>query len=502
MTGLVMPSLEELRDLEVLLRAHHPLIVIETVEDERAETLLAYVADRMRLAHLSFAAHRGLLREGAVGGPIVGAEKLSGALAHLARAPEEAIVHVQGAAADLAEPAIVAQLKELHRAFRPLRGGLVFTGPEIALPKDLEPLFTHYELPVPSERAYHQFVTQVLRDLKKRMQVSVELSSEDVARLLSHLRGLTFFEVRKIVTKAVVEDGRLGPEDIEHVLEAKKQIVKRSGVLDYFPVEQSMDDVAGLLELKAWLRKRKAVFANPDKAQKFGLTPPKGLLLVGVQGCGKSLCAKAVASEWQLPLLRLDPSNLYQKYYGETEKSLKRAIKTAEALAPVVLWVDEIEKALGVGTGEDSGTSSRVLGTFLAWLQEKKHSVFVLATANDISALPPELVRKGRFDEIFFVDLPDAGVRKSIFELHLRRRGKKVDALDLDALAAASDGFSGAEIEQVVLSALYAVFSNDVELSTDTLLAEVKATRPLSVTMSEKVERLREWARDRAVPAG
>jgi SpoVK/Ycf46/Vps4 family AAA+-type ATPase len=224
-------------------------------------------------------------------------------------------------------------------------------------------------------------------------------------------------------------------------------------------------------------------------------------LLLGVQGCGKSMCAKAVAREWQLPLIRLDPSSLYNKFVGESEKNLKRAIKTAESMAPIVLWIDEIEKAFGGQESGDSGTSSRIFGTFLTWLNDKKESVFVIATANDISRLPPELLRKGRFDEIFFVDLPDAPVRKDIFAVHLTRRSRAPAGFDLDALANATDGFSGAEIEQVVISALYTAFSEGADLDTDLLLREIEGTRPLSVTLGEKITELRAWAKDRAVPA-
>ena len=374
------------------------------------------------------------------------------------------------------------------------------TGADTTLPAELEPLFDVVELQPPSQHAYHQFVSSVLRDLRQRMKVEVELTSEDVAVLLSHLRGLTFFEIKKIITQAVIEDGRLDRDDIEAVLDAKKKVIQRSGVLDYYPAEETLQDVAGLEALKSWLRKRKAAFVDPDRAKKFGLSPPRGLLLLGVQGCGKSLCAKAVASEWGQPLIRLDPSNLYNKFYGESERNLRRAIRTAENMAPVVLWIDEIEKAFASG-GNDSGTSQRIFGTFLTWLNDKKESVFVIATANDISKLPPELLRKGRFDEIFFVDLPDARTRRAIFEVHLSRRGRAADRFDLPALAEATEGFSGAEIEQVVVSALYTAFSDGGDLDTDALLREAGATRPLSVTMAEKIDALRDWARDRAVPA-
>jgi SpoVK/Ycf46/Vps4 family AAA+-type ATPase len=262
-----------------------------------------------------------------------------------------------------------------------------------------------------------------------------------------------------------------------------------------------MGDVAGLRNLKDWLRKRQAAFEDPRRAKDYGLSPPKGLLLIGVQGCGKSLCAKAVASEWKLPLIRLDPSNLYNRYVGETEKNLRRAIKLAEQMAPVVLWIDEIEKALSQEDAE-GGPAQRIFGTFLAWLQDKKESVFVIATANEISKLPPELMRKGRFDEIFFVDLPDEEARKRILEIHLRKRRRDPAKFDVSELVTHTRGFSGAELEQAVVSALYTSFSREEDLTTASLLEEIGLTKPLSVTMAERIAALREWAKDRAVFAG
>ncbi|MEM4658877.1 MAG: AAA family ATPase, partial [Candidatus Methanosuratincola sp.] len=234
----------------------------------------------------------------------------------------------------------------------------------------------------------------------------------------------------------------------------------------------------------------------------YGLSFPKGILLLGVPGCGKSLCAKAVANEWGLPLLRFDPSSLYDKYIGETEKNFRRAISTAEKVAPVVLWIDEIEKALSPSHGsQDGGVSARLFGAFLSWMQERKGDVFVVATANDVEKLPPEFLRKGRFDEIFFVDLPDEESRRSIFEIHLRRRGKDPAFFDLDSLAQAAAGFSGSEIEQVIISALYTAFSSNTELTTELILDEIYATVPLSITMKERIEYLRDWALGRAVSA-
>jgi SpoVK/Ycf46/Vps4 family AAA+-type ATPase len=279
--------------------------------------------------------------------------------------------------------------------------------------------------------------------------------------------------------------------------------VQRSGVLEYTPAASSLADVAGLARLKEWIRKRGTALRDPVAARRFGVEPPRGLLLLGVQGCGKSLCAKAVASELAMPLVRLDPSSLYNKYFGESEKNLARAIRLAEAMAPVVLWIDELEKAFAsvADGGHDGGVSHRLFGTFLTWLAETKETVFVVATANDVSRLPPELVRKGRFDEIFFVDLPGEDARRAVLTLHLRRRGQDPDGFELAPLVAASEGFSGAELEQVVVASLYTAFHEKRPLDAAMIAAEIAATVPLSRTMREKIAGLRAWARDRAVPA-
>ena len=495
----VLPSLDQVRDLELLLKAHHPLFIVETVEEERLETLLAYVADRLGLPFYVWAAHRGLSLDG--GAPIAGTEDPLRCLATIDQSKREALYHLRGFLPFLEKSEAEALIKDLYQALFEHRGAIVLSSASETLPPSLGPLFTPVDLGMPTDHAYHQFVSAVLRDLKKRIDVEVTLTGEEVATLLQSLRGLTFFEVKKVITQAVIEDGRFNRDDLPRILEAKRQAIRRSGVLDYYPVEESLSDVAGLDSLKRWLQKRKLAFREPQRAERFGLSPPKGLLLLGVQGCGKSLCAKAVASEWGLPLIRLDPSTLYNKYYGESEKNLRRAMKTAESMAPIVLWIDEIEKAFGGQDGPDGGPSQRIFGTFLTWLNDKVASVFVIATANDVSKLPPELLRKGRFDEIFFVDLPSEEVRQRIFGVHLRRRRRDPADFDIAALSARTEGFSGAEIEQVVISALYTAFSAGGDLDDASLLREIDQTRPLSVTMAERIESLRTWAQDRAVPA-
>lgn len=497
----VPPSADQLHELEILIRAHHPLFLVETVEEERLHVLLEHASEHTGLPLFSWNQVDGLRRELPEQGQTPETGPPQKALAFIQRSNIEAIFHLQGLGPYLHEPAVIARLKKIHKQYFNHRGAVIVSGSGLDMPPAVEQLFTPFDLGAPSQEAYHAFVQAVLRDLSNRHTVKVKLSSVDVSKLLAALHGLTFFEVQKIITQAVLEDGVLGPQDISGVLDAKRQIIERSGVLEYFPHEHALGDVAGLTHLKEWLRKRQAAFEDPRRAKEYGLSPPKGLLLIGVQGCGKSLCAKAIAAEWKLPLIRLDPSNLYNRYVGESEKNLRRAIKLAEKMAPVVLWIDEIEKSLSQEDA-DGGPAQRIFGTFLAWLQDKKEDVFVIATANEISKLPPELMRKGRFDEIFFVDLPGTDARARIFEIHLEKRKRNPGTFDIDRLVTMSDGFSGAEIEQAVVSALYTAFSRQEDLTTDAIIEEIGLTKPLSVTMAERIASLRDWARDRAVFAG
>ncbi len=493
---------EDLADLSLLIRSYHPFIVIDEVEEARVTALLRAAARGLGMPFLVWTAHEGLRKEGTEGAAIYKTDDPGQCLAHLLSADSETVAYLAGFERHLDDADIASRFRKLHDALHGHRGAVVLGCTTSDLPPDLARLVTTLHLRTPDRDAYHRYVSQVLADVKKRMDVKVELTGADVAEMLEHLKGLPFYEVRKIVTQAIVKDGRLSREDILTIVDAKKQAVARTGVLEYIPTDEGSTRVAGLGRLTGWLDKRRAAFRDPEKARQAGLTPPRGLLLTGVQGCGKSLCARAIATNWRLPLVRLDPGSLFQKYFGESEKNLRRAINTAEAVAPVVLWIDEIEKAFGGSGGDqDGGTTRRVFGTFLTWLQEKKESVFVLATANDISSLPPELLRKGRFDEIFFVDLPREEVRTDIFRVHLEKRNKAPATFDLQALAEATEGFNGAEIEQVVVAGLYTSLSSGGDLSTQLLLDEIAETRPLSVTMSERIAELRSWARGRAVPA-
>lgn len=496
-----MPSRDCLQDIELLLRSRYGLILLETAEEERARPLLEHLADRLDLPFFSWSRSRGLRRAGE-SGPIYGTDRPEAALAHVEAAGFPALYLFAGLEAELEDRALARLTRDVAEQFSALRGGLVLVGEGMELPEPLRPHAATVRLPGPDRVEMLDLLKQILRDQQRRAGARMELGPDDLNRLLNNLKGLTLLEAEKVLTKAIVEDGRLSAEDIQEVIAFKKDIVEREGLLEYYPVEATMADIADLRGLKAWLSERKGFLTDPRAAASYGLSFPKGALLLGVPGCGKSLCAKAVAMEWGLPLLKLDTSNLYNKYIGESERNFKRAIATAERMSPVILWIDELEKSFSASAGdEDGGVSRRVLGTFLSWLQDRRGDVFVVATANDVSRLPPEFLRKGRFDEIFFVDLPDAESRAAIFEIHLKKRGQDPAAFRVPALAEATAGFSGSEIEQTIVSALYTAFAARQPLDEELLREEIARTRPLSVTMAEKVIALREWARDRTVSA-
>jgi len=489
----------DVHDLGLLVKAHHSLVFVDGYDQAAIVSLLGAVARSQNLPLFVWTAHDGLVRQGTGDGAIYKTDKPAACLSHLRSADQEAVVFLSGFESYLGEPDIQSRLIELHDRFLKHRATIVLAGDPSRLPTAIAGLFTVLHPRTPTREAYHGYVGEVLAEVKKRMSVTVELTPRDVSELIEHLYGLPLHEVRKIITQAVVQDGRLDQSDLSAVLDAKRRIIERLGTLEFIPVTAGSSQLAGLSKLKAWLEKRRLAFAEPARARSLGLPPPRGLLLTGVQGCGKSLAARAVSAAFGLPLLRMDPGSLYRKYFGESEANMRTALRTAERVAPCILWIDEIEKAFGKGGDSDGGTAHRILGSFLTWLQEKSETVFVMATANDISDLPPELLRKGRFDEIFFVDLPNHEVRGHIFALHLAARRLDPSSFDLEALASAALGFSGAEIEQAVVSGLYSSLSLDRSLDTALLLREVEGTQPLSVTMAEKVEALRTWARDRAV---
>lgn len=371
------------------------------------------------------------------------------------------------------------------------------------LPEPSRRLAMTVDMPLPNADELVEVIRATFRDIRDSSyeEITSAVSKKDVEQMAMTLRGLTKPEASRVVAAAIHHDNALTPSDLPRLVEYKRNLLKSAGCMEAISINVAVNEIGGLDNLKAWLAKRRG--ATSIRAREYGLDQPRGILLLGVQGCGKSLCAKVVAADWQVPLLRLDPGVLYQKFVGESETRLREALVQAEAMAPVVLWIDEIEKAFASAStsSADGGLSQRMFGTLLSWMQDHRSPIFIVATANDIEALPPELMRKGRFDEVFFVDLPDAAARRRILEIHLVRRGRDPNKFKLDAIAAATDGFSGAELEQLIVSAMYGSFAKETDLTDEFLLAERQTTKPLSTLMRERIIRLRAWAKDRCVPA-
>jgi len=488
-------------ELRLLIRSRHPILYVETHEEERLVRLLAVCCAELKLAFFTWSVTQGLFRHG-FGTGIYDTGAPGKALRHIRAAGLPAVYLLRDFQPYLEEPEIVRALRDLGQQGDDGRVTVVLSAPSIELPAELRKLAARYRLRLPDEAQVRRAVFETLLELSRNQKFVNRLSEAETRRFVQNLRGLTLNEIHRVVSRCVLDDGVLDAADLPRALEAKRARVEESGILEFYDVGEELSPLGGLRNLKAWLVRARAGYSEQAKA--LGLAPPKGVMFVGVQGCGKSLAAKTVARAWGVPLVRLDPGRLFDKYVGESEKRLREALSAAEAVAPVVLWVDEIEKAFAAtGSGDaDAGLSKRLFGSFVTWLQEKDAPVFVTATANDLSAVPPELLRKGRFDEIFFIDLPDPEERQEIFEIHLRRRRQDPARFDLAALVAAADGFSGAEIEQAVVSALYGLLAeNGSELTTVHLLAEIARTVPLSRSRAEDVEALRAFARERFVPA-
>jgi SpoVK/Ycf46/Vps4 family AAA+-type ATPase len=371
------------------------------------------------------------------------------------------------------------------------------------VPPELAKLVEFFDLPLPDRERLHEIVRDTYARLAKTYTLKLQLDAAGVDAMAANLRGLSEEEAERAISQALVTRYALCPESITDVLEAKKQLLRHSGMLEFVEASDNMASIGGLENLKHWLQQRRGAWE--DSAREFGLEPPRGVIILGVQGCGKSLCARAVAGEWRLPLVKFDTSAVYDKYIGETEKRIRKVFQVAEGLAPCVLWIDELEKVFA-GSGPDSasadaGVSSRLLASFLSWMQDRKAAVFVAATCNNVTVLPPELIRKGRFDELFFVDLPNQAERRQVFSIQLARRKRNPAEFDLDKVGAAAKGYSGAEIEAAVQGGLYAAYSEKKPLSTQLLLDALSQTVPLSTTRAEEIAALRDWARTRTVPA-
>lgn len=503
-------------DLSDLIRARHSVILVESQEPKRVVDAVVKINTNGTIKNprqvMVYSLSKGLR---AFNGPGEKAVLPEVALTQAAQASDPTIfvffdVHYQlGAGGRPVEPGLVRALLDVAEAFKtgPVPHSLVIVAPGLPLPPELEKVVTVLDLPLPEPHEIDQVLESII--VANRDNIVVDLDDEGRRRLVQAAQGLTLWEADNAFARALVHDRRLDANDVSLILQEKRQTIRKSGLLEFIPSQGDLDDIGGLDNLKKWLIKRDGSWL--PAASDWQLPPPKGLLITGVPGCGKSLTAMCVSAQWGLPLLRLDVGRVFSGLVGSSEQNMRNALKLAEAVSPSILWIDEIEKGFGsVGGSGDSGTSQRVFGTFLTWMQEKAKPVFVMATANKIEALPPEFLRKGRFDEIFFVDLPTADERADIWALHLEKQlaapSKAAGGLPLDddtfkALAEVSEGFSGAEIAQAVISATFDAFSERRPVSREDLMTAVHNTVPLSVTQAEQIRAIRQWAETRAVAA-
>ncbi|MDA0266355.1 MAG: AAA family ATPase [Cyanobacteria bacterium] len=489
-------------DLSVLIQAQYPLVYLVTFEEERAEQMVATVAQQLAPQRrlFSWTMTHGIVEYGQPRNVTQHNSTVSpeAAVEWVMRQREPGIYIFKDLHPFRDSPAVTRCLRDAITSFRESQKTIVLMSPIQEVPIELEKEVVVLDFPMPDMAELNQMLSQHLG------QAGVPRVSTDVReKLLTAALGLTRDEADKVYRKAKVITGQLTESEVDIVLSEKKQLIRRNGILEFMEVDDTLDSVGGLEELKHWLKQRSNAFT--ERAREYGLPQPKGMLILGVPGCGKSLIAKTTSRLWGLPLLRLDLGRVYDgSTVGRSEANLRNALRTAESISPAILFIDEIDKAFAGSAGSadsDGGTSSRIFGTFLTWMQEKTSPVFVMATANRVERLPSEFLRKGRFDEIFFVDLPNEEERKEIFDIHLQKRRPDVSRFDLEQLTKVCEGFSGAEIEQGLISAMYEAFAQGREFTQLDIIAAIRSTMPLSKTMNEQVTALRDWARQRARPA-
>jgi SpoVK/Ycf46/Vps4 family AAA+-type ATPase len=489
-------------ELNILIQAQYPLIYLVTSEEERAERAISIIAQTK--------SHQRRVFVWTVTHGIVEYGQSRHITQHNTVSPEAAVQWViQQKEAGIYifkdlhpfidSPATTRWLRDAIASFKGTQKAIILMSPLQQVPIELEKEVVVLDFPMPDLTELNQVLSNQLEQSKARRTTTTETRE----KLLKAALGLTHDEAEKVYRKAQVKAGRLTEAEVDIVLSEKKQLIRRNGILEYIEEDETLDSVGGLEELKRWLKQRSNAFT--ERAREYGLPQPKGMLILGVPGCGKSLIAKTTSRLWGLPLLRLDMGRVYDgSMVGRSEANLRNALKTAESISPAILFIDELDKSFAGTTGSadsDGGTSSRIFGSFLTWMQEKTSPVFVMATANRVERLPGEFLRKGRFDEIFFVDLPTPEERQQIFNIHLSKRRRDIARFDIEQLAKVSDGFSGAEIEQALIAAMYEAFAQDREFTQLDIIAAIKATLPLSRTMTEQVTALRDWARQRARPA-
>jgi hypothetical protein len=518
-------SSDVVEHLKILMDSSTPMVVIETADEMHVMRVVRQAASLLNLALYEWTIASGLARYGAeslllppgrsvpVGGlqgehsgepnAIYNSREPVQALSTLEAIASEAVFVLKDFHRHMDDPVVVRRLRDVGQKFSANRRTVVITAPSITIPAELENLVEFLVLPLPDPARLREIIEAALLRMGKSRTLRRTLDQAGLDTLAGNLRGLTEEEADRAISQAIVTRYGLVPETVTDVLEAKKALLRHSGMLEFVEVSENMAGVGGLENLKHWLAERRGSWEQA--AQQFGLRPARGVIILGVQGCGKSLCARAVAGQWQLPLVKFDSAAVFDKYIGETEKRIQRVFRVAEGLAPCVLWIDELEKVLAGSAPDsasvDAGVSSRILAAFLSWMQDRKAPVFVAATSNNVTVLPPELIRKGRFDELFFVDLPNGSEREEIFGIQLNKRLRNPREFDLEKLSDAAHGFSGAEIDAAIDSALYTAYSSKQPLTTNLLVAVLAATVPLSKTRAEEIEGLRAWAKQRAVSA-
>lgn len=494
--------MDALHEIEVLIRAKYPIVYIVSWEERRVEVALQKVSEKLQRSLHTWSVTQGMKpavnRTSGPAKPTTLPGELE-ALALMHEAPEYTIFLLKDFHVFMKDPRVVRLMRDLANRLRGRTQTLVIVSPTLNLPIELEKDVTVLEFPFPEPDDIKRQVLETIAAVKDNPNVKLDLTDETTELIIRSAQGLTADEIESALARSLVETKTLS---VDQIIEEKKQIVRKSGILQFYPADSGLADVGGHDLLKEWLEHREKSFT--DAARDFGIPYPKGVLLLGVQGCGKSLVAKAISSAYSLPMLKMDVGRVFGSLVGQSEENMRKAIRIAESLAPCILWIDELEKGFaGMGGSgvSDSGTTARVFSTFLTWMQEKTKPVFIVATANDVSALPPELLRKGRFDEIFFVDLPDLEERKDIFKIHLVKRKRDPKKFKVPDLAVLTEGYSGAEIEQVVVGALNRAFDAGREIKQDDLASEAKAQVPLSRTMAEDISALRMWAKIRARPS-
>ncbi|MCB1616941.1 MAG: AAA family ATPase [Pseudomonadales bacterium] len=494
--------MKDANDLGLVLESQVPIILIESFEEDLALQLITRVGMKHKKTLNVWSVTDGLRPLGfSIDENDRGIDEPEGVLKAIKGTKQAGVYVLCDFHPYLSDeyPKNVRLLKDIALNYKHTAHTIILLSHAINAPPEIKRLCANFEMSLPNEEQIMSIIREEARDWSLRNRnAKIKTDGKTLQKIVHNLKGMTHGDVRRLARGLIIDDGAIKEDALPEINKAKFQLMDMEGVLSYEYDTQHFSNVGGLNNLKRWLKERESAFHG--KEENIVVDKPKGILLLGVQGSGKSLAAKAVAGMWHLPLLRLDFGALYNKYFGETEKNLREAIKLAELMQPCVLWMDEIEKGMST-QGNDSGTSQRVLGTLLTWMAERTSSVFIVATSNDISGLPPELVRKGRLDEIFFVDLPEADIRREIFAIHLGKRNLNPDEFNVNELAEYTEGFSGAEIEQVVVAAVYRASARQETLVTQHLIEEINNTSPISVVMAEKIHALRLWAAERTVNA-